>query len=151
MPWTSSCCSVTKLCPTLCDPIDCSTPDSSVFHYLPEFAQIHVCIVKAMGFPVVMYRYKSGTIVKKLSVEELMLLKCGVGEDSWRISWTAKRSNQSILKEINPECSLEGLMLKLKPQYFGHLMWSQLFGKDPDTGKDWRQKEKRAAENEMVR
>ena len=50
-----------------------------------------------------------------------MLLNCGVGEDL-RVPWTARRSNQSILKEINPECSLEGLMLKLKLQYFGHLM-----------------------------
>ena len=53
-----------------------------------------------------------------------MLLNCGVGEDSWcwRVPWTARRSNQSILKEISPGCSLEGLMLKLKLQYFGHLM-----------------------------
>ena len=51
-----------------------------------------------------------------------MLLNCGVGEDSWRVPWTARRSNQSILKEISPEYSLEGLMLKLKLQYFGHLM-----------------------------
>ena len=51
----------------------------------------------------------------------MMLLNCGVGEDS-RVPWTAKRSNQSVLKEINPEYSLEGLMLKLKLQYFGHLM-----------------------------
>ena len=58
---------------------------------------------------------------KKLSAEELMLLNCSVGEDS-RIPWTARRSNQSILKEISPESSLEGLMLKLKLQYFGHLM-----------------------------
>ena len=50
-----------------------------------------------------------------------MLLNCGVGEDSW-VPWTARRSNQSILKESNPEYSLEGLMLKLKLQYFGHLM-----------------------------
>ena len=50
-----------------------------------------------------------------------MLLQCGVGEDS-RVPWTARRSNQSILKEISPGCSLEGLMLKLKLQYFGHLM-----------------------------
>ena len=56
-----------------------------------------------------------------LSTEELMLFNCGVGEDS-RIPWIASRSNQSILKEINPEYSLEGLMLKLKLQYFGHLM-----------------------------
>src|SRR5574341_929543 len=50
-----------------------------------------------------------------------MLLNCGVGED-WRVSWTARRSNQSILKEISSGCSLEGLMLKLKLQHFGHLM-----------------------------
>ena len=61
-------------------------------------------------------------IQKKLSTEELMLLNCGVGEDSLRVPWTARRSNQSILKEISPEYSLEGLMLKLKLQYFGHLM-----------------------------
>ena len=58
---------------------------------------------------------------RRLSAEELMLLKCGVGEDS-RVPWTARRSNQSILKEISPEYSLEGLMLKLKLQYVGHLM-----------------------------
>ena len=52
-----------------------------------------------------------------------MLLNCGVGEDSWESPWTARRSNQSILKEISPEYSLEGLMLKLKLQYFGLLMW----------------------------
>ena len=57
----------------------------------------------------------------KLSTEELMLLNCGVGEDL-RVPWTAGRSNQSILKEISPGCSLEGLMLRLKLQYFGHFM-----------------------------
>ena len=51
-----------------------------------------------------------------------MLLNCGVGEDSWRVPWTARRSKQSMLKEISPEYSLEGLMLKLKLEYFGHLM-----------------------------
>ena len=56
-----------------------------------------------------------------MSAEELMFLNCGVGEDSLRVPWTARRSNQSILKEISPEYSLEGLMLKLKLQYFGHL------------------------------
>ena len=74
-----------------------------------------------MVFPVVMYGCESW-IIKKLSAEELMLLNCGVGEDSWRVPWTARRPNQSILKEISPEYSLEGLMLKLKLQYFGHLM-----------------------------
>ena len=58
---------------------------------------------------------------RRLSTEELMLLNCGVGEDSWESSWTARRSNQSILK-ISPGISLEGMMLKLKLQYFGHLM-----------------------------
>ena len=59
---------------------------------------------------------------RKLSAKELMLLNCGVGERLLRVPWTARRSNQSILKEIGPEYSLEGLMLKLKLQYFGHLM-----------------------------
>ena len=60
---------------------------------------------------------------RKLSAEELRLLNCGVGEDSLRVPWTARRSNQSILKEISPGYSLEGLILRLKLQYFGHLMW----------------------------
>jgi len=59
---------------------------------------------------------------RKLRAEELMLLNCGVGEDSWESLGLQKRSNQSILKEISPGCSLEGLMLKLKLQDFGHLM-----------------------------
>ena len=58
---------------------------------------------------------------RKLSAKELLLLNCGVGEDL-KIIWMARRSSQSILKEINPEYSLEGLMLKLNLQYFGHLM-----------------------------
>ena len=62
-----------------------------------------------------------------------------------RVPWTARRCNQSILKEISPGCSLEGLMLKLKLQYFGHLM-----RKDPDAGKDWGQEEKGTTEDEMV-
>ena len=61
-------------------------------------------------------------VKRKMSKEELRLLNCGIGEDSLRVPWTARRSNQSILKEISPEYSLEGLMLKLKLQYFGHLM-----------------------------
>ena len=67
-----------------------------------------------------------------------------------KVPWTAQKSNQSILKEINPEYSLEGLMLKLKLQYFGHLIW-RTTGKDPDTGKDWEQKEKGVTGDEMVR
>ena len=68
-----------------------------------------------------------------------------------RVPLTLRRCIQSTLKEISPGCSLEGLMLKLKLQYFGHLMWRADFNwKDPDTGKDWRQGEKGMTENEMV-
>ena len=78
--------------------------------------QTKVHLVKAMAFPVVMYGCESWTIKK----DELMLLNCAIGEDL-KVPWTA-RFNQSILKEISPEYSLEGPMLKLKLQYFGHLM-----------------------------
>ena len=87
---------------------------------IPLLTKIH--IVKAIVFPVVTYTCESWTI-KKATTKELMLSNCGAGEDSWlRVPCIARRSNQSILKEINPECSLEGLVLKLKLQYFGHLM-----------------------------
>ena len=79
-----------------------------------------VHLVKAMVSPVVMYGCESQTR-KKVSTEGLMLSNCGHGEDSGRVPWTARRSNQSILKEISPKYSL-GLMLKLNLQYFGHLM-----------------------------
>ena len=72
-----------------------------------------------MVFPVVMYGCASWTVKK---AEHQKLLNCGVGEDSW-VPWTARRSNQSILKEINSGCPLEGLTLKLKLQFFGHLIW----------------------------
>ena len=81
-----------------------------------------VCLVRAMVFPVVMYGYESWTI-KKSEHRRIDVLICDVWEDSFlRVPWTARRSNQSILKEISPGCSLEGLMLKLKLQYFGCLM-----------------------------
>ena len=68
-----------------------------------------------------------------------------------RVPWTARRSNQSILKEISPGCSLEGLMLKLKLQCFGHLMRrADLFEKDPDAGKDQGQEKKGATEDAMI-
>ena len=66
-----------------------------------------------------------------------------------RVPWTVRRSNQSILKEINPEYSLKGLKLKLKLQYFGHLMQRVDIGKDPDAGRDWGQ-EKGTTEDEMA-
>ena len=80
-----------------------------------------VCLVKATVFPVFMYGCDSWT-VKKAEHWRMVLLNCGIGEDL-RVHWTARRSNQSILKEISSGCSLEGLMLRLKLQYFGHLMW----------------------------
>ena len=68
-----------------------------------------------------------------------------------KVPWRARSSNQSILKEIIPEYSLEGLMVKLKLQYFGHLMWrTDSLEKDHDAGKDWRQEEKGMTEDEMV-
>ena len=81
-----------------------------------------VHLVKALGFPVVMYGCESWTVKKaerwRIDASELWCWRRLL-----RVPWTAKRSNQSILKEINPEISLEGMMLKLKVQYFGHLMW----------------------------
>ena len=68
-----------------------------------------------------------------------------------RVPWTARRSNQSILKEISPGCSFEGLMLKLKLHYFGHLMQRvDSLEKDPDAGRDWGQEEKGTREDEMA-
>ena len=67
-----------------------------------------------------------------------------------RVPWTTRRSNQSILKEISPGCSLEGMMLKLKLQYFGHLMWRVNIGKDSDSERDWGQEEKGMTEDEMA-
>ena len=95
-----------------------------------------------------MYGCESWTI-KKLIVKELMLLNCGVGEDL-RVPWTARRSNQSILKEIRPGISLEGMMLKLKLQYFGHLMRRVDSLEKTDAGRDWGQEEKGTTEDEMA-
>ena len=95
-----------------------------------------VHLVKAMVFPVVMYGCESWSVKKAERWRiDAFELRC------WRrllsVPWNARRSNQSILKEISLEYALEGLMLKLKLQYFGWLIW-----KDPDAGKDWRQEEK---------
>ena len=80
-----------------------------------------VHIVKAMVFPVVMYGCESWTI-KKAEPRRIDALELWCWRRLLRVPWTARRLNQSILKEINPGCSLEGLMLKLKLQYFGHVM-----------------------------
>ena len=80
-----------------------------------------VCLVKAMVFPLVMYGCESWTI-KKAEGQRIDAFELWCWRRLFRVPWTARRSNQSILREIRPECSLEGLMLKLKLQYFGHLM-----------------------------
>ena len=100
-----------------------------------------VHLVKAMAFPVVMYGCESWTI-KKAERQRIDTSELWYRRRSLRVPWTARRSNQSILQEINPEYSLEGLMLKTKLQYF----WppdvkSWLIRKDPSAGKDWRQEE----------
>ena len=80
-----------------------------------------VCLVKPMIFPVIMYGYESWTI-KKAEQQRIDAFELWCWRRLLRVHWTAMRSNQSILKEIGPEYSLEGLMLKLKLQYFGHLI-----------------------------
>ena len=80
-----------------------------------------VRLVKAIAFPVVMYGYESWT-VKKAECRKIDAFELWCWRRLMRVPWTARRSNQSILKKISPGCSLEGLMLKLKLQYFGHLM-----------------------------
>ena len=102
-------------------------------------------LVKAMVFPVVMYGYESWTI-KRVERQRTDAFDCGVG--LLRVPWTARRSNQSILKETSPGCSLEGLMLKLKLQYFGHLMW-RTDSLENNSGKDWRW-QKGTTEDEIV-
>ena len=81
-----------------------------------------VHLIKAMVFPVVMYGCESWT-VKKAEHRSIDAFELWCWRRLLRVPWTARTSNQSILKKISPECSLEGLMLKLKLQYFGHLMW----------------------------
>ena len=94
-----------------------------------------VCLVKAMVFPVLTYGCESWTIRKaEHQIIDAFELWCWRG--LLRVIWTARRSNQFILKEISSEYSLEGLMLKLKLQYFGHLMRRTDSGKDPGAGND---------------
>ena len=110
-----------------------------------------VHLVKTMVFPVVMYGCESWTIkkAKHWRIDALELQCC---RRLLRVPWTARRYNQSILKEINPGCTLEGLMLMLKFQYFGHLIWrtDSLEKTLIDAGKDWKQEEKGTTEDEMA-
>src|SRR5574342_34315 len=93
----------------------------SIFESRDITLPTNVCLVKAMVFPVVMYGCESWTI-KKVEHRRIDAFELWCWRRLLRVPWTARRSNQSILKEISPGYSLEGLMLKLKLQYFGHLM-----------------------------
>ena len=93
----------------------------SIFKSRDIILSTKVCLVKAMVFPVVMYGCESWT-VKKAEHRRIDAFELWCWRRLLRVPWTARRSNQSILKEISPGCSLEGLMLKLKLQYFGHFM-----------------------------
>ena len=109
-----------------------------------------VHLVKAMVFPVVMYGGESWTM-KKAERQRIDAFELWCWRRLLRIPWTTRRSNQSILKKISPEYSLEVLKLKLKHQYFGHLMQKNwLIWKDPDAGKDFRWQEQGMTEDEMV-
>ena len=105
---------------------------------------------KAMVFPVVMYGRESWTI-KKIECWRIDAHELWCWSRLLRVPWPARRSNQSILKEINRDYTLEGLMLKLKLQSFGHLMWRpDSLEKDPGAQKDWGQEEMGTTEDEMV-
>ena len=108
-----------------------------------------VHLVKVMVFPVVMYGYESWT-VKKAEHWSIDAFELWCWRRLFRVPWTARRSNQSILKEISPGCSLEGLMLKLKLQYFGHFMWRVDSLEKTHAGRDWGQEEKGTTEDEMA-
>ena len=107
------------------------------------------CLVKAMVFPVVMYGCERWT-VKKAEHQRIHAFELRCWRRLLRVLWTARRSNPSILKEISPGCSLEGLMLKLKRQYFGHLMPRVNSLEKTDAGRDWGQEEKGLTEDEMA-
>ena len=105
---------------------------------------------QSYGFSIVIHGCESWTI-KKAEHLRINVFELWCWRRPLRVPWTARRSNQSDLKEIIPEYSLKGLMLKLQLQYFGHLMGKGLLiGKDLDAGKDWRQKEKRVTEHKIV-
>ena len=102
-----------------------------------------------MVFPVVMYGCESWT-VKKAECRRIDAFELWYWRRPLRVPCTARRSNQSILKEISPGCSLEGMMLKLKCQYFGHLMRRVDSLEKTDAGRDWGQEEKGTTEDEMA-
>ena len=109
----------------------------------------NVCLVKATVFPVVMYGCESWS-VKKAEHQRINAFQLWCWRRLLRVPWTARRSSQSILEEISPGCSLEGMMLKLKLQYFGHLIRRVDSLEKTDAGRDWGQEEKGTTEDEMA-
>ena len=116
------CCSVAKLCPALCDPMNCSMTGFPVLHHLPEFAQTHVhwiCDAIQPSHPL----FPPSPLALTLSQYQGLFLWVSSSHQVAKVlelQEEARRSNKFILKEISPGCSLEGVMLKLKLQYFGH-------------------------------
>ena len=108
-----------------------------------------VCLVKAMVFPVVMYGHESWTVMKA-EHQRIDTFELWCWRRLLRVLWTARRSNQSILKEFSPRYSLEGMILKLKLQYFGHLMRRVDSLEDSGAGRDWGQEEKGMTEDQMA-
>ena len=108
-----------------------------------------VRLVEAIIFPVVTYGCESWT-VKKAEHRRIDAFELWCWRRLLRVPWTARRSNQSILKEMSPGCSLEGMMLKLKLQYFGHLMRRVDSLEKTDAGRDWGQEKKGTTEDEMA-
>ena len=121
----------------------------SIFNSRDITLPTKVRLVKAMVFPVVMYGCESWTM-KKAERRRIDAFELWCWRRLLRVPWTARRSNQSILKEISPGISLEGMMLKLKLQYFGHLMWRVDSLEKTDAGRDWGQEKKGTTEDEMA-
>ena len=131
-------------CPTLHDPIDCSLPDSCIHGIF----QARVLEWGAIAFSM---DVRVGPL-RRLNAKELMLLNCDVGGRLFRVPWTARRPNQSILKEINPEWIFIG---RTDAEDEATLVWppdvkNWITGKDPEAGKDWGQEEKGATKDEMA-
>ena len=122
----------------------------SIFKSRDITLQTKVRLIKAMVFPMVVYGCERWN-VKKAERWRIDAFEVWCWRRLLRVPWTARRSNQSIVKETSPGISLEGMMLQLKHQYFGHLMGrADSFGKDSDAGRDWGQKEKGTTEDEIA-
>ena len=121
----------------------------SIFKSRDITLSTNASLVKAMVFPVVMYGCESWT-AKKAERRRIDAFELWCWRRLLRVPWTARRSNQSILKEISPGISLVGMMLKLKVQYFGYLMQRVDLLEKSDAGRDWGQEEKGMTEDEMA-